>query len=364
MTDPSAAPGPGTTPIRLLPGADEHTGRPVAEDAAGPLEFFRQHGSRSYHQFPLDELRAAFAKIAVDAPLREDPTLPAPRWRDFDRGEFVVRVYDPRPEIEADNPTPGVFFFHGGGWVMGDVDTHHPIANRWAARTGLPVAAISYRLAPEHPYPAAIEDSRAGLAWFLDHSAEHGLKVTSVSLGGDSAGGTLAAVLSNELAAAAAAGGDAVPLDSQVLIYPAVDASRGGAENPSKRRLERGFPMTTETVGFFSDSFLPEGVDRTARDISPLLHELPAGLPDSYVLTVDNDPLADEGIDYAGKLAKSGAYVYHEHLPGYAHGIFSSAGVIPTGERYINEAADFVAARAGLGRARREAGRGATPTQN
>jgi acetyl esterase len=251
---------------------------------------------------------------------------------DFSVEEFQVRVYDPRTVA---GPTPAVLFFHGGGWVMGSLSTHDGLCRRLASLTNLPVVAVDYRLAPEHPYPAAIDDSRTAMRWLFSAGKEHGLDVTRAVLVGDSAGGQLAAVLANENATMT----DPLPVAGQVLLYPIVDLTMS---SPSYQRVTDGFPLVADTIAWFAGHYLPEGVDRSAPDLSPALGRLPAGLPPTYVVTVDNDPLADEGANYAAALARAGTEVRYQHLPGYAHGLFTSAGRVPRGEQTLGQVAAFI----------------------
>jgi acetyl esterase len=251
---------------------------------------------------------------------------------DFGVQDFGVRVYEPRTET---GPTAVVLFLHGGGWVMGSLSTHDGLCRRLAALTGLPVVAVDYRLAPEHPYPAAIEDSRAALDWLFSAGPVHGLDVTKAVLVGDSAGGQLAAVLAIENAESAYPW----PIAAQVLIYPMVDLTMSA---PSYRRVTEGFPLVADTIAWFADHYLPEGIDRARPDISPALAQLPAGLAPAYVITVDNDPLVDEGADYAAALARAGTEVQYQHLAGYAHGLLTSAGRIRRGEQTVGDIAGFI----------------------
>jgi acetyl esterase len=233
------------------------------------------------------------------------------------------------------DPPPVVLFFHGGGWVMGSLSTHDGLCRRLAALTGLPVVAVDYRLAPEHRHPAAIEDSRAALHWLFTVGRDHGLDVTTAVLVGDSAGGQLAAVLAIENAKSA----HPRPIAAQVLIYPMVDLTMSA---PSYARVTEGFPLVADTIAWFADHYLPESADRSAPDISPALAQLPAGLPPAYIVTVDNDPLVDEGANYAAALAQAGTEVQYQHLPGYAHGLLTSAGRIPRGEQTVDDIAGFI----------------------
>jgi acetyl esterase len=314
---------------------DPFSGRPVAADAAAVLETFRASGARSFHTYPVKEVRELYERGCAANGLTGDALSSV---SDFTVEDFDVRVYDPRP---VNAPTPAVLFFHGGGWVMGSLATHDGLCRRLAALTGLPVVAVDYRLAPEHPYPAAIQDSRAALRWLFSAGTVHGLEVTNAVLVGDSAGGQLAAVLAIENAEKP----EPLPVSAQVLIYPMVDLTMSA---PSYDRVTEGFPLVADTIAWFADHYLPKDTDRTATAISPALAQLPTGLPPAYVITVDNDPLVDEGANYAATLAKAGTEVRYQHLPGYAHGLLTSAGRIPRGEQTVEEIATFIRERAAL----------------
>lgn len=313
---------------------DPFSGRPLAAEALAALTPFREAGSRGFHTYPIPELRAAYeASCAANSVTPDDIAAVS----DFTVDDFRVRLYQ---ATQADPAGPAIMFFHGGGWVMGSLETHDSTARRIAALTGFPVLAVDYRLAPEHPYPAAINDCRAALEWLLE-SGEHGLTVSSITFMGDSAGAQLAAVLTNE-----SVGVLGISIDAQVLLYPVTDLSTD--DTTSYARIQQGFPLVAETMRWFADRYVPEGVDRTAADLSPLKARLPEGLPPSFVLTVDHDPLADEGIAYAAALARAGASVTHQHLSGYSHGLFTSAGKIREGEVQLAAAAAFITQAASL----------------
>ncbi|XAS73286.1 alpha/beta hydrolase [Micrococcaceae bacterium Sec5.1] len=308
---------------------DRFSDRPVAPDAAEVLQKFRASGGRPFHSYNVQQVRELYESSCAAYGLSADPLSSV---ADFNVNEFQVRVYDPR---HTGGPTPAVLFFHGGGWVMGSLSTHDGLCRRLASLTNLPVVAVDYRLAPEHPYPAAIEDSRSAMRWLFDTGNEHGLNVTEAVLVGDSAGGQLAAVLANENAITT----DPLPIVCQVLMYPMVDLTMS---SPSYNRVTDGFPLVADTIAWFADHYLPDGADRSAPDISPAMAQLPAGLPPTYVITVDNDPLVDEGANYAAALARAGTEVLFQHLPGYAHGLLTSAGRIPRGEQTVDQVAAFI----------------------
>ncbi|MFJ4210899.1 alpha/beta hydrolase [Paenarthrobacter sp. NPDC089675] len=312
-----------------MTGSDKYSSRPVAQDAAEILEKFRQSGGVPFHAYPVERVRELYESSCATNGLAGEELSSV---SDFEIEEFRVRVYRPKATAE---PGPALLFLHGGGWVMGSLATHDGLCRRLAFLTDLPVVAVDYRLAPEHPYPAAINDSRAALRWLLEASNGHQLNVTGVVLIGDSAGGQLAAVLANENASAQ----NPLPVAAQVLIYPMVDLTMA---SQSYSRVREGFPLVADTIAWFADHYLPGNVDRSSPEISPGQGQLPLGLPKTLIITVDNDPLVDEGAEYAAALAKAGTEVQYMHLPGYAHGLFTSAGRVSRGEKTITQIAEFI----------------------
>lgn len=302
---------------------------PLAADAAAVIEAFRAAGSPSFHTLELGtartNYRASCAKNGIPAAQMAQVT-------DYDLGNFSVRLYTPG---EIFGPTPVILFFHGGCWGIGDLDTHDGLCRALAADAGIPLLAVDYRLAPEYLYPTAHDDCREALTW-LTGSTEHGLAVSGVVLAGDSAGGHLAAVIARENTEAT------VPVLAQVLLYPVLDLTMS---SESYQRVTEGYPLVAETMRHFTAAYVPAEVDLSAPELSPALAEVPDGLAPAYVVTVGHDPLADEGIDYAAKLARAGVEVVTHHLPGYAHGLFTSAGILPVGRDEVRAAAAFIRER-------------------
>ena len=239
---------------------------------------------------------------------------------------LAARHYSPR---EASGPRPLLVFYHGGGFVFGDLDTHDSVCRLLCSSSGAHVLAIDYRLAPEHRFPAAVEDARAALAWAHAHAAELGADPARVGVGGDSAGGNLAAVTAQ---LAARDEGPAPAL--QLLIYPATDIA--GTPRSSRELFGEGFFLTNSEMKWFEASYFgaldsPEGHDPRA---SPLLADDLSGLAPAIVITAGFDPLRDEGEDYARALAEAGTPVTLRRFEGYIHGFISAAGV----SRSIREA--------------------------
>lgn len=242
-------------------------------------------------------------------------------------GDRRGRLYVPRV---AGTPGPLLVWFHGGGWVYGDLDTHDPVCRFLAERAGVRVLSVDYRLAPEHPFPAAWEDCLASYRWVVEHAAVLGADPTRLAVGGDSAGGTLSASTAIEAAR------EGLPLAFQLLVYPGSDM-RGDFE--SRRRYNQGLALTQEFMDIAKASYLPRPEDVVDHRASPLLGELPVGLAPAYVVTAGFDPLRDEGEAYAGKLADAGVAVELRRFPALLHGFIHYVGVGRSGRAALIEIA-------------------------
>lgn len=228
-----------------------------------------------------------------------------------------ARHYSPP---ESGGPHPLLVYYHGGGFLYGDLETHDGVCRILCRHAGAHVLAVDYRLAPEHPFPAAVQDARAALSWAYQHAGPLGADPHRVGVSGDSAGGNLAAVVSQ---LAARDGGPAPVL--QLLIYPATDFSR---RRRSRELFAEGFLLTSSEIAWFEDNYL--GPDRAHADdprASPILAEDLAGLPPAYVVTAAFDPLRDEGEEYAAKLRAAGTPVVLRRFPGFIHGFTAGVGV-------------------------------------
>lgn len=224
-------------------------------------------------------------------------------------GPIPARHY--RPAV-GHGPAPLVVFYHGGGFVFGDLDTHDAACRLIARDAGVHVLAVDYRLAPEHPAPAAVDDAYAAYRWAREHAGDLGADPGRVAVAGDSAGGCLAAVV----ARLARDAGDPLP-SLQWLIYPVTDW-RGGTR--SRSLLGEGFLLTKGDMDWFQDVYLGEsGLDVTDPRISPLLVDDLSGLPPALVITAGFDPLRDEGRQYAAKLREAGVTVDHRQMPSMIH---------------------------------------------
>ena len=257
----------------------------------------------------------------------EDRTIPGPD------GPIPVRVFRPSGEGTAG----GLVFYHGGGWVIGDLDSHDSLCRQFCAGAGVVVVSVDYRLAPEHPCPAASEDAWAALEWVAANADELGIDTGRLAVGGDSAGGNLAALMALR---ARDAGGPALGL--QVLIYPATDLVM---EHPSITENGDGYFLTAESMQWFCGHYL--GVDREHGDptdatVSPLRAVSLAGVAPARVVTAEFDPLRDEGNAYAARLADEGVEVELDENPGMIHGFFQMGTLAPSATAAVGRAVDHV----------------------
>src|SRR3954447_20858470 len=226
---------------------------------------------------------------------------------------------------EAREPAPVLAFFHGGGWVIGDLDTHDALCAEIARQLRITVLSVDYRLAPEHPFPAAVEDCLAAARWVASSPNEVGHAVTGLVLAGDSAGGNLAAVC-----AQAMTGTLPIPVLAQWLIYPSVDFL---SQTPSLTEFADGYLLTREDMEFFHGCYLPNPADRSDIRASPLRATSLAGQPPALVFTCGLDPLRDQGRAYAAKLIQDGVPTRFREAAGQIHGCFTLRQAIPSAQR-------------------------------
>jgi len=225
-------------------------------------------------------------------------------------GEIALRVYTPA----GPTPQPVVVFYHGGGWVIGSIDSHDATARALANRSGCTVVSVEYRLAPEHKFPAAAEDSYAATVWVAEHAAECGGDPTRLAVAGDSAGGNLAAVVA---LLARERGGPRIAF--QLLVYPVTDCNY---DTGSYTANAEGYFLTKASMVWFWDHYLSSAADAANPVASPLRAESLAGLPPALVITAEFDPLRDEGEAYAKRLEAAGVPVVCTRYDGVIHGFF------------------------------------------
>ena len=245
-------------------------------------------------------------------------------------GDIPVRVYSPLAG-NADT-LPGLMFFHGGGFVIGDLDSHDAICRGLANGGQCRVIAVDYRLAPEAPFPAAVEDCYAALNAVRKDADAFGVDPARMGVCGDSAGGNLSAVISQMVKE----NGD-IPLKVQLLIYPATQIN---ADTPSMRENAEGYVLEKGTMDWFMGHYTSGGYDASDPRISPLLADDLSGLPPATVITAGFDPLRDEGKAYAVKLAAAGVPVKYINYEGMMHGFVNMAGVLDVGREAVADLAN------------------------
>jgi acetyl esterase len=232
-------------------------------------------------------------------------------------GPIPMRLY--RPAGVA-GPAPTLVYYHGGGWVIGDLDTHDVLCRQLADEAGCVVVSVDYRMGPEHRFPAAPDDCLAATRWLQAQAGALGLDASRFAVGGDSAGGNLAAVVSLAWRDAA----EPVPLRFQLLIYPATDMR---ATAPSHTSNGQGYVLTSDTIAYFQGHYL-DADQRADWRASPLLHGNLAGLPPALVLTAGFDPLRDEGRQYADALSAAGSTAQYLCFERQIHGFITMGRVI------------------------------------
>ena len=230
-----------------------------------------------------------------------------------------VRVIQPTPASPGAT-RPGLVFFHGGGWVIGDLDTHDTLCRQLANGAGCAVVSVDYRLGPEHRFPAAVDDCVAATRWVQTHAAALNVDATRLAVGGDSAGGNLAAVVCIALREA----GATLPA-FQLLIYPATDMR---ALAPSHHTNGQGYLLTSDSIAYYRGHYIADEAQWSDWRASPLLAQSHAGLPPALVVTAGYDPLRDEGLQYANALSAAGVTAQYVCFERQIHGFFTMGRVL------------------------------------
>jgi acetyl esterase len=245
-----------------------------------------------------------------------------------DGSDIPVRVYTPHDAVGGE---AGVLVWsHGGGWVIGDLETADATCRALANRSGAVVVSVDYRLAPEHPAPAALDDCIEALMWTVENGELLGVDVTKLAVGGDSAGGNLAALVCQRVR------DDFGPaIEFQLLVYPATDLTMS---HPSIEENGEGYFLTKDSMQWFCECYLGEA-DPKSPSISPLHAESLAGLPPALVITAEFDPLRDEGEAYAAALREAGVPTEHVRYDGQIHGFFAMRSMLDDGGHAVDRAA-------------------------
>lgn len=245
-------------------------------------------------------------------------------------GAIPVRAYIP----DGSDPFPVLVYFHGGGWTIGNLDTHENVCAAFCSRANAVVVSVDYRLAPEHPFPAQLEDAYAAAEWASEFAEDISGDPNRIAVAGDSAGGNLAAAVS---LMARDKGGPA--LSHQLLIYPAV-ASPTVHEFDSYEENAEGYFLERESMEWYYDKWLRDDADARNEYMAPLLARDLSGLPSATIVTAGFDPLRDEGIEYAKRLTEAGVDVRHENYESMIHGFVSLKAQIDVGDAAMDLLAD------------------------
>ncbi len=283
-------------------------------------------GGLAFHRMSVAEARNTLAAAAGMQGLQEavarveDRTIPGPQ------GDIPVRIYNPG----GTGALPALVYFHGGGWVLGSLDMVDGICRSLANRAGCVVVSVEYRLAPEHKFPVAAEDSYAATRWVAAYAAALGVDPARLAVGGDSAGGNLAAVV-----ALMARDRGGPTLVQQLLIYPVTDSA---LDTPSYLENADGYLLTKDAMAWFWNHYARAAADRSNPYAAPLRASSLQGLPPALVITAEYDPLRDEGEAYAARLRAAGVPIELTRYHGMIHGFFGMAGVLDQAKRAIEQA--------------------------
>jgi acetyl esterase len=289
-------------------------------DAERLLAMVREAGRPALETLTPAEARAAYSAARTVMQLEPQPvaevrnlSAPGPL------GDIPLRLYVPMgtPDGVA---TPGLVYFHGGGWVIGDLDSHDGVCRHLANASRCRVVSVDYRMAPEYRFPAAFDDSAAATRFVCENAASLGIDPARIAVGGDSAGGNLAAAV-----AVLSAQGGLPKLAYQLLIYPVVDLAM---TFDSYKRVTEGVLLTASSMRWFIDLYLNDVADRIDWRGSPIRAPDLSATPPAFVLTVAHDPLCDEGIAYAKRLEQEGVRVAHMHLSDQIHGFLTMGRIV------------------------------------
>ena len=307
--------------------------REATESVRRVLAFLNQSGAPKLHELAPEAARQLFETLApaLDMPAPavgrvEERMIPG------GAGPCPARIF--WPEDPPEGALPLVVFFHGGGFVIGSSRVYARVTGHLANAAGAVVVSLDYRLAPEHPFPAAVEDAFAATRWAAVAASELGADPARLVVAGDSAGGNLAAVTALQ---AREAGGPA--LAGQVLLYPVTDMA---SVRPSFEAYGEGLFLERETMRWFAEAYVPDPGLRSDWRVSPLRAPDHHNLPPAYVLTAGLDPLRDEGEAYAKKLAAAGVAVTHRRWEGLIHGFLNMGGVVPEARAALEDIAAWI----------------------
>ena len=298
---------------------------------------FLAHGAKKQPAMSTLTAQEGRAGSAAGLAMFADDPVAGVKWENDEipssgRHKIPVRIY--RPDNQDPN-APAMVFFHFGGGVIGDLDTCHVFCTMIAARVKCPIVSVDYRLAPEHKFPAGLEDCIDAYEWTLRNAPKLGAPAGVATIGGDSMGGNFAAIVSQEMKR------ERKPLPLlQLLIYPATEIAE---EFPSYQAYGEAYPLSSDTMRWFMDHYLPEGQDRTDVRLSPARETRLEGLPPAISVTAGFDPLVDDGAAYAELLRRSDVEVTYKCYDSLAHSFTAFTGIVDEARRACEDIAGMVA---------------------
>ncbi len=296
--------------------------------ARAVIDLVIRSGRPAYHQLSPKDARQLFRETRpASTPTPPQIGMVRDLTADGPLGPIPLRVYRPAG-VPASTPLAVLVFFHGGGWVIGDLETHDVLCRQLTAGSGVSVVSVDYRLAPEHKFPAAVDDAWAATRWVVAHAGELAVDASRLAVGGDSAGGNLAAVV-----ALLARDKGAPAIAVQVLIYPVTDLV---GETRSYRDFAEGYLLTREGMRWFIAHYLTAEAEAADWRASPLRAQSLAGLPPALIVTAGFDPLRDEGEAYAERLRDAGVRVDSVCYGGMIHGFVPMGRLLDTAGRAIS----------------------------
>jgi len=299
--------------------------------ARAVIDLIIKSGRPPYHQLSPKDARQLFRETRpASTPIPPEIGVVRNVLTEGRQGAIPLRVYRPAG-VAATTPLPGLVYFHGGGWVIGDLDTHDVLCRQLTAEAGITVASVDYRLAPEHKFPAAVDDAWEATRWVSASADRLGIDPRRLAVGGDSAGGNLAAVVA---LMARDAGGPAISF--QVLLYPVTDL---GAETRSYSDFADGYMLTRDSMRWFAAQYLASKDEAVDWRVSPLRAATLAGLPPALIVTAGNDPLRDEGEAYARRLGDAGVRADYACYGGMLHGFVGMGRLLDSGNRAVSHVA-------------------------
>lgn len=293
-------------------------------------------GARPLHEMPIEEARRQYdaSTLVLDSEGMNVASVRSIQIPCRDGGEIQSRLYI--PAMPSHPPLlPALLYFHGGGYCVGSLDSHDSLCRALAALTPCCVLSVAYRLAPEYPFPTAVDDALAAYQWLLANGLAYGIDTQNIAVGGDSAGGTLATVIT----IASRNSGAPQPL-LQVLLYPCTSARQ---DTDSHQRLARGYLLEAPTLQWMFNSYLSNEADRKDWRFAPLEAPDLAGVAPAFIALAEYDPLVDEGVKYADKLKAAGVHSQLRVYPGMTHDFARLGNIVAEGEQVRRDVASALA---------------------